>query len=83
MLTEEDALHEETPLLAQANALEAGPHTSPSKHEDQYNRFSRSQKRFIVALLSWVGLLPCEPPSHVGRDLSKLRLMVLVYLSQS
>ncbi|KAH9890473.1 MFS general substrate transporter [Cubamyces lactineus] len=60
MLTEEDALHEETPLLAQVNALESGPHTvnGPSKDDDQYNRFSRSQKRFIVALLSWVGLLP-------------------------
>ncbi|OJT01991.1 MFS antiporter QDR3 [Trametes pubescens] len=59
MLTEEDALHEETPLLAQAEALESGPsHTGLSKHDKQYNRFSPSQKRAIVGLLSWVGLLP-------------------------
>ncbi|OSD05260.1 MFS general substrate transporter [Trametes coccinea BRFM310] len=58
MLTEEDALHEETPLLAQAEALEAGPYSALTKHGDQYNRFSPSQKRIIVGLLSWVGLLP-------------------------
>ncbi|KAH9857454.1 MFS general substrate transporter [Lenzites betulinus] len=56
MLTEEDALHEESPLLAQAEAQES--YSAVSKHEDQYNRFSPSQKRFIVALLSWVGLMP-------------------------
>ncbi|EIW61033.1 MFS general substrate transporter [Trametes versicolor FP-101664 SS1] len=59
MLTEEDALHEETPLLAQAEALESGPSSAGlSKHDKQYNRFSPSQKRAIVGLLSWVGLLP-------------------------
>ncbi|KAI0628835.1 MFS general substrate transporter [Trametes polyzona] len=58
MLTEEDALHEETPLLAQAAALESGPSQTNANHDEQYNRFSRTQKRFIVGLLSWVGLLP-------------------------
>lgn len=62
MLTEEDALHEETPLLAQAEALESGPSSAGlSKHDKQYNRFSPPQKRAIVGLLSWVGLLPCKP----------------------
>lgn len=61
MLTEEDALHEETPLLVQAEALESGPsHAGLSKHDKQYTRFSPSQKRAIVGLLSWVGLLPCK-----------------------
>ncbi|KAI0353918.1 MFS general substrate transporter [Trametes cingulata] len=59
MLTEEDILHEETPLLAEAtSALESGPSATSPKGTDQYNRFSPSQKRFIVGLLSWVGLLP-------------------------
>ncbi|KAI0668312.1 MFS general substrate transporter [Trametes maxima] len=50
MLTEEDALHEETPLLVQA--------ADSSKHDAQYDRFTPSQKRFIVGLLSWCGFLP-------------------------
>ncbi|KAI0648498.1 MFS general substrate transporter [Trametes meyenii] len=51
MLTEEDALHEETPLLAQAA-------DESSTHDAQYDRFTPSQKRFIVGLLSWCGFLP-------------------------
>ncbi|KAI0761486.1 MFS general substrate transporter [Trametes elegans] len=58
MLTEEDALHEETPLLAQAEALESGSSATLTKHDAQYNRFATAQKRSIFALLSWVGLLP-------------------------
>ncbi|KAI8974224.1 MFS general substrate transporter [Trametes punicea] len=58
MLTQEDALQEETPLLAQATALEGGSYPDSSKPGDQYDRFSARQKRLIVGLLSWIGLLP-------------------------
>ncbi|CDO72082.1 hypothetical protein BN946_scf184962.g25 [Trametes cinnabarina] len=67
MLTEEDALHEETPLLAQAEALGSGSCAAPTtkRQQDPYDRFSPSEKRVIVGLLSWVGLLPSYTPMAV------------------
>ena len=44
------AASEETPLLS---------HTT-NEHNDVYNRFSRSKKILIVAIVSWSGLIPRE-----------------------
>lgn len=40
---------EETPLLE-----------GQQNHNTVYDRFSRSRKRVIVAVVSWAGLLPCK-----------------------
>lgn len=42
-------LTEETPLLEEQQ-----------NHNTVYDRFSRSRKRVIVAVVSWAGLLPCK-----------------------
>ncbi|KAI0353917.1 MFS general substrate transporter [Trametes cingulata] len=59
MFTENNIPHEETPLLAEADsASEPGPSSTIPDPVNRYDRFSQLQKRFIVGLLSWVGLLP-------------------------
>ena len=49
---------EETPLLQDAEAAEI------EQHEVVYNRFSVSQKRVIVALVSWSALMPSKSVSY-------------------
>ena len=44
---------EETPLLCE----------TPQKHEAVYLRFSSRRKMVIVAIVSWIGLLPRMRPS--------------------
>ena len=52
---------EESPLL--------GASTDPAvlEHELVYQRFSRSQKNYILGLISLVGITPCEFISRVIR----------------
>ena len=51
---------EDSPLLAPEPST--GQSTDPEilKHDLFYQRFKPAQKRVIIALISWAGLIPCE-----------------------
>lgn len=46
---------EESPLLAPPSA-----DPEIAKHELLYQRFSPSKKQFIVGLISWAAVIPCQ-----------------------
>lgn len=62
---------EDSPLLAAP-----GP-----GHNAIYDKFTRRQKRTIVALVSWAGLIPCKCASLIACLVSKRNSGVFVFSS--
>ena len=53
---------EASPLLDGDSEAALLQNTDPEilKHDLFYQRFKPAQKRVIIALISWAGLIPCE-----------------------
>ena len=52
---------EQTPLLDDARpGVDPETHRAEVDHEAVYKRFTESRKLFIVFMVSWGGLIPCE-----------------------
>ena len=54
--------NEESPLLTGSPSSSSSYSGDPElvKHELLYQRFSPEQKRAIVAVIAWAGLIPCR-----------------------
>lgn len=71
-------------LLEDRNTMstEDSPLLTPgSDHNAIYDKFSTCQKRTIVALVSWAGLIPCKFTSHVVRQETTHHVTVFVFSS--
>lgn len=66
-----------------SRSTEQTPLLTHTQNDDMYERFTPAQKRVVVALVSWSGLIPCECLVLVLGAKDITHIIIIVFVSGS